>query len=91
MPDDLSAIFYIKDYNDALNSWHTSNAFVRILEPNGGNVIRVNLDKKTGEQYFIVGCFDSSGFTSFKKPSGNPYTSKDPMKLTKPEMDQICG
>ena len=91
MPNNYYAIYYINDYRDVLVSWATSNAVVRILEPNGGKIIRLDLNEKTGEKYFIVGCFDSSGFASFKKPSGNPYTSKDPMKLSKAEINQICG
>ena len=102
MPDDFTAIYYINDYKDdfknKVESWHTSNAVVEIHEPNGGQVSRFVLDPKTGEnpvhhyeKYFIVGCFGSSGFKSFKKPSGNPYTAKDPTKLTPSEIGQICG
>ena len=99
MPAGLTAIFYIEDFKDSLSDWRKSNAVVRIYKPNGGKVTRVNLNDNKGEKYFIVGCFNSSGLTSFKEPSGNRgkrYIAKDKdprkmTKLTKSEIHQICG
>ena len=76
--DGVTAMYYVYDYSDEIGttmSWTDSEAQATIFGPNGGGstVVPLEDDKLDKERYFIVGCFDSTGFPGFQKV-GTPAT-----------------
>merc|ERR550532_1704215 len=72
VPNGVTAMYYIYDYSQNVGmgsmSFSDSEGQSTIYGPNGSGHISVGLaDDKTsgGETYFIVGCFDNSGFSGF--------------------------
>ncbi len=63
-------MYYVYDYSNLIGrtmTWVASDAKANIFGPNGAGakIVPLNTSDLDGKRYFVVGCFDSNGFTGF--------------------------
>jgi len=66
----IKAMYYVYDYSNLIGrtmTWVASDAKANIFGPNGAGakIVPLNTSDLDGKRYFVVGCFDSNGFTGF--------------------------
>jgi hypothetical protein len=73
VPEGIKVMYYVKDFSNKVGktmSWKDTQAKGNLFAPNGGGHVQVPFDDTEvdgGKRYFIIGCFDNTGYAGFQK------------------------
>jgi len=73
VPEGVKVMYYVYDYSNKIGrsmSWADSDAKGTVFGPNNGGTQIVPLDADQtddGKRYFVIGCFDHTGYPGFVK------------------------